>query len=127
MSSGVRIDKWLWAARFFKTRSLATDAIDLGRVRIEGQRIKPARDARIGERVEIQVGDARIEVVIQGLSEVRGPAPVARRLYEETPESVERRERRAEARRYAAEPAESIQGRPTKRDARQLRRARGEG
>jgi ribosome-associated heat shock protein Hsp15 len=116
----MRIDKWLWAARFFKTRSLASGAIDLGRVRADGERIKPAREVRLGDKLEITIGEARIEVIVRGLSEMRGPAPVARRLYEETAESTERRQRRAEVRRYGAEPAASIQGRPTKRDRRKL-------
>src|SRR5512133_2358188 len=92
----VRVDKWLWAARFFKTRSLATRAIDLGRVRVDGERIKPAHDLRVGERVEIQQESMRIEVIVRALAQVRGPAPVARELYEETQESSERRARLAE-------------------------------
>lgn len=118
----VRLDKWLWAARFFKTRSLAAQAIELGRVRVNGLRIKPARDARIGERIEIQVADTRIDVIVRAYSTARGPAPVARRLYEETEDSVERRTRRAEAHKLAAEPATTIKGRPTKREGRELRR-----
>jgi ribosome-associated heat shock protein Hsp15 len=118
----VRIDKWLWAARFYKTRSLALAAIELGRVRVEGERVKPAREARVGERVEVIVGEHRTVVVIQALSAVRGPATAARALYEETPESRERRERLAQVRRYGAEPAASLQGRPTKRDRRRLER-----
>lgn len=118
----VRVDKWLWAARFFKTRSAAAQAIELGRVRVEGERIKPAREARIGERIEIQMVDTRIDVVVRALSTMRGPAPVARRLYEETEESIARRARRAEARKLAAEPATTIKGRPTKREGRELRR-----
>ena len=116
----MRIDKWLWAARFFKTRSLAVGAIELGRVRIDGERIKPARDLKVGEPVEIVIGDSRIDVVVRALSDIRGPAPAARLLYEETAASVERRQRRAETRRFGAEPAVSIQGRPTKRDRRRL-------
>jgi len=116
----VRIDKWLWAARFFKTRSLASQAIELGRVRIEGERIKPARETRIGETLTIQAGETRLQVVVRGLSAVRGPAASARLLYEETADSVQRRERRAEQFRYGAEPARSIEGRPTKRDRRVL-------
>ena len=114
----VRLDKWLWAARFFKTRSLASEAIDLGRVRIGGERIKPAREARVGETLEVQVGDHRLEVVIRALSTQRGPASVARGLYQETADSVAQRERRAAAR--GVEPARSIKGRPTKRDRREL-------
>jgi ribosome-associated heat shock protein Hsp15 len=123
MSTGadrIRLDKWLWAARFFKTRSQASQAIDLGRVRINGERIKPAREARIGETLEVQVGDHRLQVVIRALSSQRGPASVAHELYQETPESVSRRERHIEQR--AAEPAQAIKGRPTKRDRRELGR-----
>ncbi|MCA3219715.1 MAG: RNA-binding S4 domain-containing protein [Burkholderiales bacterium] len=122
----VRLDKWLWAARFFKTRSLATDAIDLGRVRLAGERIKPAREVRVGERYEITIGETRFEIVVRALSAVRGPAPVARTLYEETADSVERRQRRAEVRRFGAEPAQELKGRPTKRDGRLLRDLRGD-
>ena len=118
----VRIDKWLWAARFYKTRSQATDAIELGRVRVEGERVKAARAARVGERVEITQGEQRTVVVVRALSAVRGPAPVARALYEETTESAARRERAAQVRRYGAEPAATLQGRPTKRDRRRLER-----
>ena len=114
----VRLDKWLWAARFFKTRSQASQAIDLGRVRIGGERIKPAREARIGEMLDVQVGEQRLRVVIRALSGQRGPASVARGLYQETAESVARRSRRAD--QNAAEPAQSIKGRPTKRDRREL-------
>jgi ribosome-associated heat shock protein Hsp15 len=74
----IRLDKWLWAARFFKTRSLASQAIDLGRIRIEGERIKPAREARVGELLDVQVGDQRLQVVIRALSTQRGPASIAR-------------------------------------------------
>ena len=129
-SERVRIDKWLWAARFFKTRSLATEAIDLGRVRVDGERIKPAREARLGDHVEVLIGDARIDVVIRALADIRGPASVAQQLYEETVESRERRERRAELRRFGTEPARAIKGRPTKREGRALRsvrRASGDG
>ncbi len=114
----IRLDKWLWAARFFKTRSLASQAIDLGRVRIDGERIKPAREARVGETLDVQIGEHRQQVVIRALSAQRGPASVARELYLETADSVARRQRREQAR--AAEPAQSIKGRPTKRDRREL-------
>lgn len=118
----MRIDKWLWAARLFKTRTLAAQAIDLGRVRVEGARVKPAREARIGERVEIQSGATRIDVIVRAFSSARAAAPLARTLYEETAESRMRRERLAEARRLAAEPATTLRGRPTKREGRALRR-----
>jgi ribosome-associated heat shock protein Hsp15 len=126
MGDAVRIDKWLWAARFFKTRSLATDAIELGRVRLAGDRIKPSREVRVGDQYEITIGDTRLDIVVRALSVVRGPAPVARTLYEETPESIARRARRAEVRRFGAEPAQEIKGRPTKRDGRLLRHVRGD-
>ena len=121
-STRVRIDKWLWAARFFKTRSLAAQAVDLGRVRLDGLRIKPGREVHVGERLEIQQGDVRVDVIVRDLALMRGPAPVARQLYEETAESIARRERRVEQRRAGAEPAEALQGRPTKRDGRVMRR-----
>lgn len=85
----VRIDKWLWAARFFKTRSLAQDAIELGRVRVRGERIKPSREVRVGELLEITRGEEHFEVYVEALSQVRGPAREAARLYRETDESQE--------------------------------------
>lgn len=122
--SRLRIDKWLWAARFFKTRSLASDAIDLGRVQLSGARIKPAHEVRVGDRLDIQVGESRIEVQVLALSAVRGPAPVARLLYEESTASITRRDERRAARAVAPEPAQHIKGRPTKREGRALRRLR---
>ena len=118
--TSVRIDKWLWAARFFKTRSLASQAIELGRVRVAGERVKPAREAHVGEEVDIQIGEQRLRVIVRGLSAHRGPAPTARELYEETAESAARRQRQKEQR--ATEPARTIKGRPTKRDRRELGR-----
>ncbi len=126
MPDRVRLDKWLWAARLYKTRSLAAQAIDLGRVRIDGERIKPAREAHIGDALQVQVGAARIDVVVRIISSVRGPAVVARSLYEENAASVRRRERRLEVRRLGAEPALALKGRPTKRDGRQLRQLQRE-
>jgi ribosome-associated heat shock protein Hsp15 len=117
-----RVDKWLWAARFYKTRSLAAEAVDRGQVLVAAQRVKPARILRIGEPIVIQRGDERIEIVIRALSDLRGPAAVAQQLYEETVESRERRRRRAEVRRLAPEPAITIKGRPSKRDRRELTR-----
>jgi len=126
MSDKVRLDKWLWAARFFKTRSLASEQITKGRVLIGGQPAKPAREVRLDERIAVRQGDAVIEVLVKGLSQVRGPAPVARLLYEETPESIAAREKAAEMRRLAPEPAQGIAtGRPTKRDRRDIDRLRG--
>ncbi|MCG2584996.1 RNA-binding S4 domain-containing protein [Massilia sp. TS11] len=115
-----RIDKWLWAARFFKTRSLAAQAVDGGRVRLGGERIKPARTVRLGEVYQIDNGAEQWEVVVRGLSAQRGPATVARTLYEETADSLARRALNAENRRLFPEPGLSIKGRPTKRDRRRL-------
>ena len=125
-ASGVRLDKWLWAARFFKTRSLATAAISAGEVRVGRERVKPARDVKAGDELQIRRGDDVMDVVVRELSSARGPAPVAQRLYEESEESRQRRARAAERRVLAREPALDIKGRPTKRDARVLKRLRGE-
>ena len=122
----VRLDKWLWAARFYKTRSLATAAVTAGEVRIARERVKPARVVKPGDEVQIRRGEDVTDIVVRELSEVRGPAPVAQRLYEETEESRRRRAVAAERRRLAREPALDIKGRPTKRDARVLRRLRGD-
>jgi ribosome-associated heat shock protein Hsp15 len=117
----LRLDKWLWAARFYKTRALATDEIDKGRVRVNEQSVKPARELKPGDLVELRQGVVLRTVLVRGLSAVRGPAPVAQQLYEETPASIAAREAAAERRRLAPEPANAIeQGRPTKRDRRQL-------
>lgn len=117
----VRIDKWLWCARFFKTRSLAAQEIDKGRVAINGQVTKASREVRVGDTVALRQGQVPRTVVVRGVSHVRGPAPVAQQLYEETPASVAARQQAASARRLAPEPALSIaQGRPTKRDRRAL-------
>jgi ribosome-associated heat shock protein Hsp15 len=118
----VRIDKWLWAARFFKTRSLAADAVDRGRVRIGGEPVKPARAVKVNDKIMVDNGADRWEVVVLGLSDKRGPAPVARALYSETEESIVRRERDQEAKRLFPEPGSSIKGRPTKRDRRAIDR-----
>jgi ribosome-associated heat shock protein Hsp15 len=120
----VRLDKWLWAARLFKTRSLAADAADRGRVDVNGQPAKPARDLRPGDTLALrQDGGVERVFVIRTLSLQRGPAAVAQTLYEETAESLAARLRAAESRRLAPEPADSIeQGRPTKRDRRELDR-----
>ncbi len=120
----IRIDKWLWAARLFRTRTLAADAVELGRVRVNGERVKPAREARVGDRVDLLAGGLQLEYVIRALSAQRGPAPLARQLYEETADSRMRRDKRRETMRYAAEPARSIKGRPTKGEGRALRSVR---
>lgn len=120
-SSGVRLDKWLWAARFFKTRSLAAEEIAKGRVAVNGQPAKASRELRLADRVDLRQGHVARTVIVKGLSAVRGPAPVAQALYEETVESLQARQKAAEQRRLGAEPAQAIEhGRPTKRDRRQL-------
>ena len=122
----LRLDKWLWAARFFKTRALAHEALELGRVRIDGVVLKPARAARVGETLEIRRGEERWVVKVLALSAQRGPAAEAQGLYEELPASRVERERLAQARRYAREPAVTLKGRPSKREGRELRRLRGD-
>lgn len=117
----LRIDKWLWAARFYKTRTLATEEIGKGRIEINGQEVKPAREVKVGDSISLRQGALTRVVVVRGLSGIRGPAPVAQQLYEETAQSLQAREKAAEQRRYAPEPALSIeQGRPTKRGRRDL-------
>jgi ribosome-associated heat shock protein Hsp15 len=114
----LRIDKWLWAARFFKTRSLAADAVGKGRVRFAGEPVKAAKELRVGDVVQIDVDRVIWEVEIRGLCDVRGPAPVAQTLYAETVSGKARREEELARRKTYREPAAAIQGRPTKRDRR---------
>ena len=117
----MRLDKWLWCARFYKTRALAVDEIGRGRVLVAGASVKPAREIRPGDVVTVRRGAVARQVVVRGLSAQRGPAPVAQQLYDETPESIAAREQAAAARRLAPEPAHAIaQGRPTKRDRRAI-------
>ena len=124
----MRIDKWLWAARFYKTRSLASEEIDKGRVAVNGQPAKPAREVKAGDTVALRREGLTRTVVVKGVSNVRGPAPEAQQLYEETPESLQERERAVEQRRYAREPALAIEhGRPTKRGRRELEEAQRQG
>ena len=119
----VRIDKWLWAARFFKSRSLAADAISAGHVRVGGVGVKASRNVTLGDEVSFRQGQVERTVRVLGLSEVRGPAPVAQTLYEETPASLAARAQAAESRRMGLEPALTRdEGRPTKRDRRDLNR-----
>ncbi len=120
-SDKVRIDKWLWAARFFKTRALAAEAVNGGKVHLDGQRIKAARTVRLGDVYELQRGWERMTIVVRGLSARRGPASEARELYEETAESIERREREAEQRRLARLQRPVMDHRPNKKERRQLR------
>lgn len=124
----VRLDKWLWAARFYKTRSLSSDEIDKGRVTVNGQVAKPSRDVKPGDVLELCSGPVVRTVVVRALSGVRGPAPVAALLYDETAESLARRQDQAEQRRLAPEPALALQqGRPTKRDRRDMQQLSGRG
>lgn len=124
----MRIDKWLWAARFYKTRSLASEEIGKGRIEVNGQEAKPSRDVKVGDTVVMRREGLARTVVVKGLSETRGPAPVAQQLYEETPESLKAREEALEQRRVAREPALSIEhGRPTKRGRRELDDAKQQG
>jgi ribosome-associated heat shock protein Hsp15 len=116
----LRLDKWLWAARFFKTRGLAQQAIESGRVTLNAQRVKCSHSLRPSDAVVVRVGDYQWRVIVKALSDRRGPAAEAKKLYDETPESRAERERRIELRRWSAEPAAEIKGRPTKRDRRRL-------
>ena len=116
----MRIDKWLWAARFFKTRSLARQAVDASRVKVSGEKVKPAYDLKVRDAVSVRAGDYEWHLVVKVLSERRGPAVQARLMYEETEESRKERERRMDVRRFSPEPARSIKGRPTKKDRRDL-------
>jgi ribosome-associated heat shock protein Hsp15 len=122
----VRVDKWLWAARFFKTRSLATEAVDGGKVKVNGQRAKPAKEVRIGDAVEVHVGECVWELSVKALADRRGSTEVARSLYEENEASQARRQAQIAARKVYVEPAAELQGRPTKKDRRAMRRFTGE-
>jgi len=119
----VRIDKWVWAARFFKTRSLAAQAVQKGRVKLAGETVKPAHDVRVGDLLSIEIDRMTCELLVKGLSDVRGPAPVARLLYEETTESVQKRADEFARRKLFREPALERDGRPSKRDRRVMDRA----
>lgn len=119
----LRIDKWLWCARFFKTRSLAADEISKNRVTINGQVVKASREVHCGDSVSFRQGVIPRTVVVRGISGARGPAPIAQQLYEETPESISARAQAAEQRRLAPEPAHTLtDGRPTKRNRRDIER-----
>ncbi len=117
-----RIDKWLWAARFFKTRSIACQAIDGGHVRLNGATLKPSREIKVGDELDIRSGEQRWVVIVKALHALRRPAPEARTMYEETEASFEARVKAAEMRKLAPMPGSDIRGRPTKRDRRQLKK-----
>lgn len=116
----MRVDKWLWAARFYKTRSLAQQAIAAGQVRVADARVKPSHELRVGESLVVRKDQTEWRLVVRALNEKRGPAEAARKLYAETAESIQERQRRSDLRRFGAEPASSLKGRPTKRDRRLL-------
>jgi len=118
--SGLRIDKWLWAARFFKTRSLAIAALGGGKIKRNGAPTKPAHEVKVGDRLAIINGDCRWEIVVMALSEKRGPASEAKLLYEETAESIAARETEQLSRKLTRDPAAERHGRPTKRERRKL-------
>lgn len=123
----IRLDKWLWAARLYKTRALAAEMIERGRVLVNGAPAKPSREPRVGDVIRARTGDVDRTVVVRALSAVRGPAAQAALLYEETPESIAAREAHAQQRRLAPEPGASYpRGRPTKRDRRELQRWRNQ-
>ncbi len=120
----MRLDKWLWAARFFKTRAAAQQAIEGGKIRLNGERTRPARELKAGDMLVVRIGDYEWLVTVTRLSDRRGPASVARTLYEEDPASHARRQERVADRRLMVEPAAERHGRPTKRERRQLERWR---
>lgn len=120
----MRIDKWLWAARFFKTRSLAGKACELGRIELNGQTAKPARDVKVGDSVQIKNEGGIFQVEVLGLSEMRGPAPVAQKLYLESETSKELRKKAIEERKVMPHFEDLREGKPSKRDRRNLDRLR---
>ena len=124
----MRIDKWLWAARFYKTRSLAQQAVESGKVKLNGERVKPAKDLHTGDRLDMAIANQDWTIAVLQLSDKRGPAPVAQTLYAETPESATRRAEQSAQRKLATEPSlgRAGFGRPTKRDRRQLSRLTGQ-
>ena len=119
--TSLRIDKWLWAARFFKTRSLATEAIHAGHIKLNGNTVKPARELRSGDTLDLAIGDEKWTVEVLGLNDQRRPASEAQQLYAETQESRDRRAAAKEARRLAPAPGSDLRGRPTKKARRQIR------
>ena len=124
----LRIDKWLWAARFYKTRSISTEEIDKGRVRVNGLEAKPAREVKVGDSVALRQGPIIRTLTVRGISNQRGAAPVAQQMYEETAESVALRAQFAEQRHFNQDPASSqAHGRPTKRERRDIDKANGTG
>mgnify|MGYP000007542816 CR=1 FL=1 len=125
LDARVRLDKWLWAARFFKHRTQATEAVDGGKIQLNEVRVKPARDVKIGDRIDIQIAETHYCVIVKGIADKRGSAAIAQTLYEETADSVAAREALREQRKLAATPGSDLHGRPTKRDRRQIGRMMG--
>lgn len=121
----VRIDKWLWAARFFKTRTQAADAVENGKVRVAGERVKPARNLKAGEVLQVDNGSTAWEVTVLALADARGSAAQAQLLYQETVDSIALRARMADERRFYREPGTTLKNRPTKRDRRQIDKSTG--
>ena len=121
----MRIDKWLWAARFFKTRSLASRACELGRIESNGQNVKPARDVRVGDMLQVKNDSGEFQIEIVALSEVRGPAPIAQTLYRETEASRALRLKVAKERKAMPRFETATEGKPSKRDRREIARLRG--
>ena len=126
MPNETRIDKWLWAARFFKTRSQATAAVSGGKVEINGDAAKPARTVKVGDKVRLRLGPTEYRLTVTGIGERRGSAEVAQSLYVESPESLAERQRIASERRFATAPSYEEKGRPSKKDRRELERWRRE-
>ena len=125
--TSVRVDKWLWAARFFKTRSAATEAVDGGRVHVNGGRVKPSKEIRVADVVEVRIAELRRTVVVKAVAEKRGPARVAATLYEETAESIDARERFAAERKLTRPPGADLGARPTKQARRRMEALRPRG
>jgi len=120
----MRLDKWLWAARFYKTRSIAQQAVEGGKVKLNGERVKPAKELKSGDALSIQIGAYEWAIKVVKLSDKRGPAAVAQTLYEETPESQARRSEQTALRKFVSGSSAERHGRPTKRERRQLDRWR---
>ena len=121
-----RIDKWLWAARFFKTRSQATAAVAGGKVEINGDTAKPSRSVKVGDQVSLRLGPVQHRITVTGIGERRGSAAIAQTLFEESPESLAERQKIAAERRFASAPSYEEKGRPSKKDRRDLDRWRRE-
>jgi len=120
----MRIDKWLWVARFYKTRSLAQQAVEGGKIKLNGERVKPAKELKPGDALSIHIGAYEWMIYVVKVSDKRGPAAVAQTLYEETPESLAHRSEQIALRKFVSDPSAERQGRPTKRERRQLDRWR---